>query len=49
MQVLATTSAARSSGFPQMISLGDRLVLAWTEATEPSRLRTAVLPLAVND
>jgi hypothetical protein len=49
MQVLATTSAARSSGFPQMISLGDRLVLAWTEAVEPARLRTAALPLADAD
>jgi hypothetical protein len=32
-----------------MISLGDRLVLAWTEAVEPARLRTAALPLADAD
>ncbi|HUO82496.1 MAG TPA: sialidase family protein [Gammaproteobacteria bacterium] len=49
IQVLASTSAARSSGFPQMISLGDRLVLAWTEAAEPSRLRTAALLLVDAD
>lgn len=45
VQVLAGTSAARSSGFPQMVLSGGRLVVAWTETTKPSRVRTAVLPL----
>jgi len=40
--VVAPTSASRSAGFPQMVRAGDRLVFAWTEPQEPSRLRTAV-------
>jgi hypothetical protein len=32
---LATTSPARSSGFPQMALAGDRLVFAWTRGFEP--------------
>jgi len=42
---IATTDAARSSGFPRMARLGDEIVLAWTEPGEPSRIRTAVLSL----
>ncbi len=44
--VLTGTSAARSSGFPQMVLSADRLVLAWTETATPSRVHTAVLPVS---
>ncbi len=43
---VAATSATRSSGFPRMALQDDRLVLAWVEDGEPSRLRAASLPLA---
>ena len=42
---LASTSAARSAGFPQMALAGDRLVFAWTQTGEPMRVRAAVAPL----
>lgn len=42
---LATTVAARSSGFPQMKLAGDRLLFAWTAVGEPATVRTAVAPL----
>jgi hypothetical protein len=42
---VSRSSATRSSGFPQMIRAGDRLLFAWTDATEPLRLRTATAEL----
>lgn len=42
---LATTVAARSSGFPQMALAGDRLLFAWTATGEPATIRTAIAPL----
>jgi hypothetical protein len=42
---LATTSPARSSGFPQMALAGDRLVFAWTRAGEPTGIASASVPL----
>lgn len=42
---VARSSATRSSGFPQMIRAGNALLFAWTEATEPLRLRTATAEL----
>jgi hypothetical protein len=39
------TAGARSSGFPRMRPAGDRLLLAWTEAGDPSRVRAALAPL----
>lgn len=42
---LATTVAARSSGFPQMVLAGDRLLFAWTAVGEPSTVKTAIAPL----
>jgi hypothetical protein len=42
---LATTSAARSSGFPRLVRTGGRLLLAWVDDGEPSRLRAAALPV----
>lgn len=40
------TSAERQSGFPRMERLGNTLLFAWTEASRPSRVRAARLPLA---
>ncbi len=40
---LATTSAARSSGFPRLVRLGDRLLLAWVDDGAPSRVRAGVV------
>jgi hypothetical protein len=42
---LATTVAARSSGFPQMILVGDRLLFAWTAVGDPAMVRSATAPL----
>jgi hypothetical protein len=39
--VIARTSVARSSGFPQMVRAGDGLLFAWTESGDPPRVRTA--------
>lgn len=40
--VIAQTDISRSSGFPRMARLGDRVHFAWTEFGKPSRVRTAV-------
>ena len=42
---LATTVAARSSGFPQMTLAGDQLLFAWTAVGDPSSVRTAIAPV----
>jgi hypothetical protein len=44
-QVLAKTSASRSAGVPRMLRDGERLVFAWVEVAEPSRVQVGVLPL----
>lgn len=44
--VLAQTSSRRSSGFPQMVRSGERLVCAWTETGTPSAVRVARVPLS---
>ena len=49
VQSLARTTAARSSGFPQMERRGQDLVFAWTAAGEPSSVRTAILTGALAD
>ena len=41
--VVATTGAARSSGFPRMAQSGGEVVVAWRDSAEPPRVRTAVL------
>lgn len=47
VKIIATTSAARSSGFPQMIRTGDSLIFAWTDASgEEKQLRSARLATA---
>ncbi|HYD53123.1 MAG TPA: hypothetical protein VEA99_10860, partial [Gemmatimonadaceae bacterium] len=38
---IATSSAARASGFPRMAALGDTIVLAWTEPGQKSVVRSA--------
>ena len=42
-RVIAETTPGRSAGVPRMIDDGDRLVFAWTESTDPSTIRTAIL------
>lgn len=39
--LVAKTSAARASGFPRMVMTGEDVVLAWTEAGEPSAVHVA--------
>ncbi|MCM2310867.1 MAG: hypothetical protein NDI84_05635 [Steroidobacteraceae bacterium] len=43
--VIADTSVQRSSGFPQMAHAGDGLLFAWTDASDPSQVRTAYATL----
>ncbi len=43
---IADSSAARSSGFPRMVESGGEVVVAWRDAAEPPKLRTAVLTRA---
>ncbi|MGK2935261.1 MAG: sialidase family protein [Gemmatimonadaceae bacterium] len=40
---VATSSAARASGFPRMIIRGDDAIFAWTEPGKPSAIRLAKL------
>ena len=40
---VADSSAARSSGFPRMARSGDEVTLAWRDAADPPRVRTAVV------
>ncbi|HET9315567.1 MAG TPA: sialidase family protein [Vicinamibacteria bacterium] len=40
---VAESSGARSSGFPRMARAGDEVVIAWRDAAEPPRVRTAAL------
>lgn len=40
---VAHVTGPRASGYPRMVRSGDRLVLAWTEGTRPTRLRVAEL------
>lgn len=43
-RTVARTSSARQAGFPRLERAGRELVLAWTEAGEPPRVRTATVP-----
>ena len=43
--LVARSSAARATGFPQVIRAGDQLLFAWTDAGDPPRIRTAVARL----
>ncbi len=40
---VATATAKRSSGIPQMVRHGDDLVLAWVDGTQPSRIKAGVV------
>ena len=44
-RVVVKTSAARASGFPQVVRSGDTLVFAWTETGKRSRIRLAQMTL----
>jgi hypothetical protein len=44
--VAAPTTVARTSGLPRLERVGDKLILAWLETSEPSRVRAAILPAA---
>jgi hypothetical protein len=43
---IATSSAARASGFPRMVVRGESAILAWTQPGRPSAVRVARLPVA---
>jgi hypothetical protein len=38
---IARTSSARRAGFPRVVSQGDRLVCAWTDPADSTRIRSA--------
>ncbi len=42
---IAASDVARSSGFPQMLGVGDGLLFAWTESAATPAVRTAFAPL----
>jgi len=44
--VVARTSAARASGFPQMERAGGEVVLAWRDGREPAGIRTATVEVS---
>lgn len=43
---VAVSSGARSSGFPRMVRSSGQVILAWRDAADPPRVRTAVLESA---
>jgi hypothetical protein len=40
---VSKTGGVRSGGFPKMVVSGNDIVVAWTDASEPSQVRTAVV------
>lgn len=42
---VSSASAERASGFPRIARAGDAVLFAWTDATPPARVRTAVASL----
>ncbi len=47
---LAPTQSARAAGFPRIARLGaDRLMLAWTDASQEARVRAMVVPASAWD
>jgi hypothetical protein len=42
---IADSSALRSSGFPRMELAKEEIVVAWRDASDPPRVRTAVVDL----
>ncbi len=45
LNVIASTTAERSAGVPRMVRSGDQLVFVWVEASDPSELRSGLVPL----
>jgi hypothetical protein len=43
---IASSSAARPSGFPRMVRSGDRLVIAWTQPGDSGRVRVGKVRLS---
>ena len=43
---VAPTSAARTNGFPHIQRVGENLIVAWLEASEPTRVHAATLATA---
>jgi hypothetical protein len=37
------TLSVRSGGFPKMVVSGNDIILAWTDSSEPSQVRTAIV------
>jgi len=46
LAVVARTSGARASGFPQMERAGAEVVVAWRDGREPAGIRTAVVEVS---
>ncbi|HXG65279.1 MAG TPA: sialidase family protein [Blastocatellia bacterium] len=44
--IVAQSSAARASGFPQMARAGDEVIIAWTQAGTPPKVRVAAVRLS---
>ena len=44
--VVASSAAARTSGFPRMIRAGDEIIFAWTQPGDSARIRMATARLA---
>jgi len=44
--LVSETTAARTSGFPRLVRSGDSVVVAWVQASDPSRIRAATLATA---
>jgi hypothetical protein len=40
---VSKTAGVRSGGFPKMVVTGNDMILAWTDTSEPSHIRSAVL------
>jgi hypothetical protein len=45
---IAQSSNARATGFPRLARTGNEIVVAWTDSTSPTRVRTAVMKIAKN-
>lgn len=45
LRATASTSAGRSAGVPRMVLHDGQLLVAWVEASDPSRLRASLVPL----
>ena len=43
---IATSSAARASGFPRMVASGQNAIFAWTQPGRPSEIRIARVPFS---